>query len=140
MLKQVGVCYVLCIVALAGCAMSSRVDPPPRVQNIHIGSQDSIIPIELYATVGEEIRWHNQLLDPIYLGFLGVNPIKEVGCGKGFKTWYGGIKDLVMIRAGAYVSVCFTRAGTVRYNVWTDLRDPQRSISPTAVIYLESST
>lgn len=140
MLKQVGGCYVLFIVAVAGCAMATRVDPPPHVHDIHIVSRDVINPVELYATVGEEIRWHNRLTVPIHLGFLGLNPIKEVGCGKGFKTWYGGIRDMVTIRAGGYVSLCFTRAGTFRFNVWTDLGDPLHSMSPTAIIHLEEAT
>lgn len=139
MLKQVGVCCMLFIGALAGCAMSSKVDHPPRVHDIHISGQDAITPVELYAAVGEEIRWHNGLSAPIHLGFLGVTPIKEAGCEKGFKTWFGKIKDVVMIRAGEYVSVCFDRAGTVRYNIWTNIADPVHSMSPTAIIHLDKA-
>lgn len=141
MLKQTCVVAVLNLALFsAGCALSLGLDVPPRVLDVHIHDRHNIVPDRLYATVGEEIRWHNRLMVPIHLGFLGVNPIKEVGCGNDFKTWYGGIKDMVTIRAGGYVSLCFTRPGTVRYNVWTDLGDPLHSMSPTAVIHLEEAT
>ncbi|MDH5640362.1 MAG: hypothetical protein OEY28_03635, partial [Nitrospira sp.] len=91
------------------------------------------------AIVGEEVRWHNELAVPIHLGFLGVRPIKEISCGKGFKTWLGEIKDIVTIRAGDYVSACFSRPGTLRYNVWTDLGDPLHTMSPVAILYLEQA-
>lgn len=137
--KQGVVCCVLFIVALVGCAMSSKVDPPPRVHDIHIDRQNSITPTELYATVGEEIRWHNLLQAPVHLAFLGVNPVKEVSCEKGFKTWFGEVKNLVTIRAGGSVSACFKQAGTIRYNIWTDLSDPFHSMSPVAVIHLDET-
>jgi hypothetical protein len=139
MLKQTCVIAVVCLFLFSGCALFSRSEAPPPVLDVHIHDQHNIIPDHLYASVGKEIRWHNLLSVPIHLGFLGVNPIKEVGCGKGFTTWYGGIKDLVKIRAGEYVSLCFTQAGTVRYNIWTDLGDPLHSISPTAVVHLEDA-
>ncbi|MDH4098080.1 MAG: hypothetical protein OEW25_12640 [Nitrospira sp.] len=139
MLKQTCVIAVLCLCVFSGCALSSESDAQPRVLDVHIHDRNHIVPDHLYAAVGEEIRWHNLLSVPVHLGFLGVKPIKEVGCGKGFTTWYGGIKDMVMIPAGEYVSVCFTRTGTVRYNIWTDLGDPLHSISPTAVIHLEAA-
>jgi hypothetical protein len=139
MLKHIGVGCILCIFVLAGCTKSSRVDIPPRVHDIQISGKDTIAPFELYAAVGEEIRWHNQLAVPIHLGLLGVKPIVEVGCDKGFKTWFGTIKDVVVIPAGGYVSVCFLQSRTVRYNIWTDIADPFRSMSRTAIIHLDEA-
>ena len=139
MLKHIGLGCILCIFVLAGCTKSSTVDVPPRVHDIQISGKDSIAPFELYATVGEEIRWHNQLAVPIHLGLLGVNPIAETGCDKGFKTWFGAIKDVVVIPAGGYVSVCFLQARTVRYNIWTDIADPFHSMSPTGIIHLDEA-
>jgi len=129
----------LFIFTFTGCAASSHVDPPPRIHHIQIGNQDSITPAELYAVVGEEIRWHNALSVPIRLGLLGVQPIAETGCDKGFTTWFGSMKDMTTIPPGDYVSLCFLRARTVRYNVWTDLADPIHSMSPTAVIHLDET-
>lgn len=123
--------------AFSGCATSSRINSPLRIHDIQISSQDSITPNELYAVVGEEIRWHNTLSVPIHLGLLGVQPIAEAGCSKGFTTWFGAMKDIITISPGDYISLCFLQARTVRYNIWTDLTDPVRSMSPTAVIHLD---
>lgn len=130
---------VLIVFVVTGCGVFSKADPPTRVHDIYINGQDSITPLELYAAVGEEIRWHNQLSVPIHLGLLGVKPIAEVGCDKGFKTWFGAIKDVVVIPAGEYVSVCFLQARTVRYNIWTDIADPFHSMSRTAIIHLDEA-
>jgi len=139
MLKPIGAGCILCIFVLAGCTNFSTGDRQPRVHDIQISGKDSIAPLELYAAVGEEIRWHNQLAVPIHLGLLGVNPIVEAGCDKGFKTWFGAIKDVVVIPAGGYVSVCFLQARTVRYNIWTDIADPFHSMSPTGIIHLDEA-
>lgn len=139
MVKHSIISCAVFISIFTGCATSSKMDGSVRVHDIHIGDQLSITPVELYAAVGDEIRWHNLLQTQVHLGFLGASPIKEVSCEKGFTTWFGGIKDLVPIRAGSYVSVCFKQAGTIRYNVWRDLSDPFRSMSPMAVIYLDET-
>lgn len=129
----------LFVSTLTGCVTSSPRDRLPRIHDIQIDSQDSITPAELYAAVGEEIRWHNALSVPIHLGLLGIQPIAATGCNKGFKTWFGTMKDMVTIPPGDYVSLCFLRARTIRYNIWTNLADPVRSMSPTAVIHLDET-
>lgn len=139
MLKFVCLTATLFILGFFGCAASSGSDKSTRVQDVQIRGEGLITPIELYASVGEEIRWHNLRSTPVHLGFLGMKPIDEVGCEYGFKTWYGGIKDLVTIHPGEYVSVCFSKARTIRYNIWTDLSDPFHSMSLTAVIYLDGA-
>lgn len=137
MLKLWGASWMLLIVVLSGCSVFFRGDTTARVHDIHLNDQNAIRPVELYAAVGEEIRWHNGLSRPVYLGFLGVQSVQAVGCDRGFKTWYGELKDIVMIPVGEYVSLCFLQSRTNRYNIWTDLSDPVRSMSPTAVIHLD---
>lgn len=131
---------LLLLVVFVGCTAFSKAARPLRVHEIHITGQASINPAELYAVVGEEIRWHNDLSAPIYLGFLGVQPTPQAGCERGFKTWYGAIKDIVRIPAGEYVSLCFLQSRMVlQYNIWTDMADPFHSMSPTAVIHLDEA-
>ena len=127
---------VLC----SGCGPFSKGEQQRPVHTVLIQEEgDFIVPGELRATIGEEIRWYNTLSVPVHLGFLGVRPVKEVSCGKGFTTLLGGVKDMVTIRAGDYVSACFNRTGTLKYNVWADLGDPLHSMSPVAVLYLEQA-
>ena len=139
MLKRIGSSIPLLFVVLVGCAIFPKADTPLRIHDIHINDQNSITPAELYAVVGEEIRWHNDLSNPIYLGFLSVQPMQQTGCERGFKTWYGAMKDIVRIPAGQYVSLCFFQSRMVRYNIWTDIADPVNSMSPTAVIHLDEA-
>ncbi|MDI3465211.1 MAG: hypothetical protein OJF50_004032 [Nitrospira sp.] len=139
MLKRIGSSIPLLLVVLVGCTMFSKSVMPLRVHDIHINGQNSINPAELYAVVGEEIRWHNDLSAPIHLGFLSVQSMQEAGCERGFKTWYGAMKDIVRIPAGTYVSLCFLQSRMVQYNIWTDIADPVHSMSPTAVIHLDEA-
>ncbi|MGE0643157.1 MAG: hypothetical protein AB7P24_05765 [Nitrospira sp.] len=139
MVKSVGLSWIPIVFVVAGCAIFSKAEAPTRVHDIQISDQGSITPLELYASVGDEIRWHNSLSVPIHLGLLGVDPISDVRCDKGFKTWFGTMKDMVKIPAGGYVSVCFQRARTIRYNIWTNIADPFHSMSPTAVIHLDEA-
>lgn len=76
----------------------------------------------------------------VRLGFLGANGFGDVACEKGFKTWFGEVRDLVTIEPGDYVSLCFGRTGIVRYNIWTDITDPVRSMSPTASVHIDEPT
>ena len=108
MLKGIGSSIPLLLVVLVGCTMFPKEVMPLRVHDIHINGQNSINPVELYAVVGEEIRWHNDLSVPVYLGFLGVHPMQQAGCERGFKTWYGAMKDIVRIPAGQYVACVFS--------------------------------
>ena len=140
MLKRIGSSIPLLFVALVGCTIFSKASIPLRVHDIHINGQGSITPAELYAVVGEEIRWHNDLSAPIYLGFLSVQPLQQIGCDRGFTTWYGTMKDIVTIPAGTSVSLCFLQSRMVQYNIWTDIADPVHSMSPTAVIHLDEAT
>ena len=130
----------LLLLVFSGCATSSEVDESPLIHEVQIRGQGEIAPLELYAYVGEEIRWRNLVDTPVRLGFLSTKLMDELGCEKGFKTLLGGINDLVTIDPGEYVSLCFGRAGTIRYNVWTDIADPVHSMSPTAVIHFDEAT
>jgi len=123
----------------SGCGLFSKEEQHRPVHHVLIQDGDFVVPRELRATIGEEIRWYNTLSTPVHLGFLGVKPIEDVSCGKGFTTVFGGVKDMVTIRAGDFVSACFNRAGTLKYNVWVDLGDPLHSMSPVAVLYLEQA-
>jgi len=139
MQKRIGSSIPLLFVVLVGCTLFSKSVMPLRVHDIHINGQDSINPAELYAVVGEEIRWHNDLSTPIYLGFLSVQPMQQAGCERGFKTWYGAMKDIVRIPAGKCVSLCFLQSRMVQYNIWTNIANPVHSMSPTAVIHLDEA-
>lgn len=139
MFKRVASSIPVLFVVLVGCTIFPKAVMPLRVHDIHISGQNSINPVELYAVVGEEIRWRNDLSVPIYLGFLGIQPMQQAGCERGFRTWYGVMNDIVSIPAGQYVSLCFTQSRMVQYNIWTDIADPVHTMSPTAVIHLDEA-
>lgn len=129
----------LFFVVLVGCNIFPKAAVPLRVHDIHITGKNGINPAELQAVVGEEIRWHNDLSDPIHLGFLSAQSVEQTGCEKGFTTWYGAMKDIVRIPAGQYVSLCFLQPRKLHYNIWTDIADPVHSISPTAIIRIDKA-
>lgn len=137
------VCFSIAIavlgVTVARCAVSQESGVGHTIRYVLIAGQHQITPQDLYADVGDEIRWQNVLREPVRLGFLATNLLDELGCESGFKTLLGEVDDTVTIYPGEYVSLCFGRPGTIRYNVWTDVADPFNSMSPTGSIYLEKA-
>ncbi|MGZ8404699.1 MAG: hypothetical protein ACXWWB_03440 [Nitrospira sp.] len=59
MFKRVGSSIPVLFVVLVGCTIFPKAVMPLRVHDIHISGQNSINPVELYAVVGQEIRWRN---------------------------------------------------------------------------------
>lgn len=140
LVKQVCIVCALLVFELSGCGTSSVLDGPVRVREVQILGSGQIAPLKLYAYVGEEVRWRNLLEVPVQIGFLNTKVMGNPVCEVGIITWLGSVDDLVTVDPGEYVSLCPGRAGTIRYNVWTDISDPFHSMSQTAFIYFEDAT
>ena len=113
-----------------GCSASSNRNPP-RVHYVQI--RDSVAPMDLYVSVGDQVRWQNLRAEPVKIGIM-----HGVDCDKGFRK-FGMMDDFATIKSLDYVSLCFVRPGTVRYNIWMDANDATGKISRTAVIHVERS-
>lgn len=125
---------LLCMGMVSSCA-----NPPltqsVRTRDIHI--RDHVSPPDLYVNAGDEVRWHNLRADPVKVGLLSHHQLDLVSCEKGFKR-FGTVEDTATIPPREYVSLCFSRPGTVQYNVWLDPSDPHRSMVPTAKIQVSA--
>lgn len=119
------------LLSLWGCASGSSPEPERPVRYIQI--RDTVEPLVLYATVGDEVRWQNLRPEPVRIGLLGNEDWTSAGCGKGF-SWLGLAAEFVTIEPRGYVSLCLSRARTLRFNVWMDADDIRGQISPTATI------
>lgn len=102
----------------------------------YIQIRHDVTPSTLYAQVGDEIRWHNLSQDPVRVGILDNKWRDHVACEKGF-TRFGTMKDVVTIQPQEYVSLCFSKAATVRYNVWLHAQNLKGAMSPTAAIRID---
>jgi hypothetical protein len=121
----------LLIGALVGCLHPTAGDPSLRAHLVEI--RDEISPQDLYVNVGDEIRWHNLRAEPVKIGLLNHPQLNLVSCERGFSR-FGQVQDTATIPAQEYVSLCFSKPGIVEYNVWMNLDDPYRSMTPTAKI------
>jgi hypothetical protein len=95
---------------------------------------DHVTPGVLYTAPGEEVRWRNLRENPVRVGFLTMHMLDQLGCEKGVSTSFGQMNDLVTIPPGQSISVCFSRAGDLKYNVWFDADNARGAISPTATV------
>lgn len=66
--------------------------------------------------------------------------LDELGCEKGAANFWGGMNDLVTIPPGGSMSLCFTRAGILNYNVWFDAENLKGLMSRTAAVYVEAGS
>jgi hypothetical protein len=121
----------LVLLSLWGCAGSRPPEPQRTVRYIQI--RDTVEPLVLYTTVGDEVRWQNLRQAPVRIGLLGNEDWASVSCKKGV-SWLGVSSEFVTIEPREYVSLCFARARTLHFNVWMDAADIRGKISPTATI------
>lgn len=102
----------------------------------YIQIRDTISPMDLYVSVGDQVRWQNLRGEPVKIGLLPGVDLEKTSCEKGFRN-FGVMEDFVTIKPREYVSLCFVRPGLVRYNVWLDPNDTKGNITKTAVIHIE---
>jgi plastocyanin len=102
----------------------------------YIQIRDTIFPMDLYVSVGDQVRWQNLRGEPVKIGLLPGVDLEKTSCEKGFRN-FGVMDDFVTIKPREYVSLCFVRPGLVRYNVWLDPNDTKGNITKTAVIHIE---
>jgi hypothetical protein len=133
---RLGVASLLSILLLGmlSCTTGPQAGGSGAVRYIQI--RRDVTPLTLYARVGDEIRWHNLSPDPVRVGILDNKWRDHVACEKGF-TRFGMMEDLVTIQPQEYVSLCFSKAATVRYNVWLHAQNLKGSMSPTAAIRID---
>lgn len=95
--------------------------------------EEQVSPHEMFAAMGDEIRWVNLRSEPVHVGFLGSSPLKEVSCQKGFSS-FGVLQDFVTIPPQQSASLCFAKPGNVQFNVWLDTDDLRGKFTRTATI------
>jgi hypothetical protein len=126
--------YLSPLLALGtGCAHSAD-RATSAVHYIQI--RDTISPMDLYVSVGDQVRWQNLRGESVKIGLLPGVDLEKTSCEKGFRN-FGVMDDFVTIKPRDYVSLCFVRPGLVRYNVWMDPKDTKGNITRTAVIHVE---
>jgi hypothetical protein len=130
-----GLSIALCLTFISGCSNTSTISPSIRTHFIQIREQVS--PQDLYVNVGDEVRWQNLRPDPVKVSLLTHHRPDLVSCEKGF-TRFGAMEDSAMIPPREYVSLCFSKPGTIQYNVWLNPADPRGSMTPTANIQVST--
>lgn len=120
----------------AGCGHGVVGSDAPPVREIRIA--DAVKPDPMFANLGEEIRWTNVRSTPVRIGFLTMRLLDELSCAQGVKTLFGEVNDLITIPPGGSISLCFGRAGELKYNVWFEPQNPRGLISPTATVRIEA--
>lgn len=117
----------------AGCStITERTGSPVH----YIQIRDTISPMDLYVSVGDQVRWQNLRGESVKIGLLPGVDLEKTSCEKGFRN-FGVMEDFVTIKPRDYVSLCFVRPGLVRYNVWMNPKDTKGNITRTAVIHIE---
>ena len=125
-------CLFLAIVLSAACGHTPSTEAARTVRTVEIG--DSVTPSVMYASPGDEVRWTNARANAVRVGFLSMRLAEDHQCQKGIVDLFGQINDHVTIPPGESISLCFTRTGDLRYNVWLDPEDPRGAITPTMTI------
>ena len=129
---HVNVCLAMAMSLLAACGHAPSTEADRTVRTIEIATQ--VNPQVLYVSPGDEVRWTNARSNAVRVGFLNMRLVEEHRCQKGVVDMFGQVNDLITIDPGESISLCFARAGDLRYNVWFDPEDPRGAISPTLTV------
>lgn len=121
----------------SGCA--SKPDPRLTGSIRYFNIRTDVAPRHLIVQVGDEVRWQNLNQHAVRLRMLEDHGADFFACNKGFSQ-LGVVQDTVTIAPLQYVSLCFSKAATLRFNVWLDANDPQGAMTPTSTIRIEKST
>lgn len=119
---------------VAGCA--SKSGPPLTGVIQYFNIRTEVAPRHLTVQVGDEVRWQNLNQHAVRLRMLEDHGADFFACDKGFSQ-LGIVQDTVTIAPLQYVSLCFSKAATLRFNVWLDADDPQGAMTPTSTIRIE---
>lgn len=130
-----GLCVGLIMIQF-GCGHRIAAADPSLVREIRIAEE--VTPTLMRVSLGEEIQWTNVRSAPVRIGFLTMRLLDELSCEQGVKTLFGEVNDLITIPPGESISLCFGRAGELKYNVWFEPQNPRGLISPTATVRIEA--
>lgn len=78
-------------------------------------TEDRISPEDLVVRVGDEVRWVNHRLGPVWIYFLP-DDLEEISCSRGFSLFWGR-EESAKIEPGQSVSMCFSRKDEIPYTV-----------------------
>jgi hypothetical protein len=138
-LWSVPIMIVLLPSVLFGSGCASSPETTQRGHVLYVQIRDVVSPLELDASVGDEIRWQNLRSDPVKIGLLDTYELKDVSCARGF-THFGLVYNFAIIAPNDYVSLCVSHRGTIQYNVWMDPDDMIHTMTRTATIYVEGAS
>ncbi|MBU6435384.1 MAG: hypothetical protein KJS98_18910, partial [Nitrospirae bacterium] len=107
---------MMLLTSIAGCE-HKQLNPSNTIRYVEI--LKTVQPAVLYAQVGDEIRWQNLNDEVVHMRFLDTPNWEMVICEKGFR-WMGLRQDSATIKPKEFVSLCFSKPNTIRFNVWMD--------------------
>ena len=101
-------------VFLAGCAMN--LPDTSRTGSVHdITIEQEILPSEVSANIGDEVRFVNHRTTSIQVIFLE-GDLDKVSCQRGFRSM-GVMQEAAKVAPGDAASVCFNKPGLYSYTV-----------------------
>lgn len=113
----------LLLSALFLTAACASLPPTTRTGAIHeIKFEEHLMPTELTAQVGDEIRWVNHRSMPARVDFPGV--VEDVSCERGFRNFFSLRQESATVRPNESVSLCFAKSGFYTYNARMDAAVP----------------
>ena len=102
------------VVFLIGCAGLPKTTRTGAIHTIRI--EKTLSDPKLTVQIGDEIRWINYRTEPVTIEFVP-DTKGSFSCEKGFSDRFGKTKLSARIKAGEFVSLCFSENGEYIYNV-----------------------
>jgi hypothetical protein len=112
-LPQFLVAVTLIDTVLWGCS-SPQTSRPPAINDVKI--EESLSPDYLLVPPGDEVRWINYRRMNVVIDIPTLKSV-DLTCNRGFKNWFGGVKETVALEPNQTASLCFKKPAVVDYNI-----------------------
>ncbi len=99
---------------LAGCSFLPTASRTGAVHDITI-TETGITPEDLTVRIGDEVRWVNRRLAPVWVYFLEED-LSEITCSRGFSLFWAHEEE-AKIDPNQSASMCFGREDEISYTV-----------------------
>lgn len=111
------------VLLLAGCWLAAACAGLPATSRsgaVHdiLITEDRVSPQDLIVHIGDEVRWVNRRLSPVWVYFFR-DSLDEVSCARGFSLFWGNEEEAVL-EPGQSVSVCFAKEDAISYTVQSE--------------------
>jgi hypothetical protein len=126
--------FSIAVGLLSGTSGGCTLPETTRTASVHdVEIRETLSKDNILVQPGDEVRWINLRKDMVRIDIPNLES-DDLACQRGFRSWYGGLREQAGLKPNQTVSLCFNKPAVVNYNVRAETSLPGgKSILPGVV-------